>query len=380
MTEQQLTERLRAIFEHLHDNPEVSWEEVETTKYLMNFLKQEGLDPVAFNDVTGLYVDIGKGTPEVGFRTDIDALWQQVNGKFQANHSCGHDGHMTVALGVVLLLREIEDELSGAVRIIFQPAEEKLQGAKKLVELGVVDNLKYLYGTHVRPLIELDDGKYSPALHHGGTKFFSGKIEGIEAHGARPEEGINGIEVAAALIDGLKRMWFRPSDSVSIKMTKIQAGGSSANIIPGSATFTIDARAQTNEMMDRLTDSFESVVSSVSATFGASIDYKVDSHIAAAQVDNTAKKIMEQAIVAVTGKTNCASEIVTPGGEDFHLYTFMKPKLKTTMLGIGSGVTPGLHHPDMTFNQERLPVAAEIVTNALVKTLEYLDTDNNKPV
>src|SRR5699024_791196 len=141
--------QMMTIFEHLHDHPEISWQEHQTTAYLVDFLKGENLKPVTFSDMTGLYVDIGPGQPKVGFRTDIDALWQEVNGKFQANHSCGHDGHMTVALGVVLLLREIEDELSGAVRIIFQPAEEKLQGAKKLVELGVVDNLKYLYGTHV---------------------------------------------------------------------------------------------------------------------------------------------------------------------------------------------------------------------------------------
>lgn len=375
MTEQQLAARLQPIFQHLHENPEISWEEVETTNYLMNFLRQEGLDPIEFKDITGLYVDIGKGKPEVGFRTDIDALWQEVNGEFQANHSCGHDGHMTVALGVVLLLKEIEEELPNAIRIIFQPAEEKLQGAKKLVDLGVVDDLKFLYGTHVRPLIELDDGAYSPALHHGSTKFFSGKIEGIEAHGARPEEGINAIEVASALIDGLKRLWFRPSDSVSIKMTKIQAGGSSANIIPSNATFTFDARAQTNETMEKLTEGFESVISSVSSTFGASINYQVDSHIAAAQVDDTAKQIMEQAIIDVKGEEKCATEIVTPGGEDFHLYTFSKPQLKTTMLGIGSGVTPGLHHPDMTFNQDRLPAAAEIVADALTKTLDYLESN-----
>src|SRR5690625_1890947 len=213
MPKQELKERLDEIFEHLHANPEVSWEEVETTKYLMDFLKNEGLEPVPLEDITGLYVDIGEGTPEVGFRTDIDALWQEVDGKFQANHSCGHDGHMTVALGVVMMLKERESELSGAVRIIFQPAEEKLQGAKKLAELGVVDDLKFLYGTHVRPLIELEDGFYSPALFHGATKFFTGKIEGVEAHGARPEEGINAIEVASALIDGLKRSWLSPSES-----------------------------------------------------------------------------------------------------------------------------------------------------------------------
>src|SRR5699024_10722785 len=106
MNEAILKEKMMTIFNHLHENPEVSWREEQTTAYLYNFLQQQGLKPIQFEKMTGLYVDIGPGQPKVGFRTDIDALFQEVNGKYQANHSCGHDGHMTVALGVVLLLKE----------------------------------------------------------------------------------------------------------------------------------------------------------------------------------------------------------------------------------------------------------------------------------
>ncbi|WP_067727891.1 amidohydrolase [Oceanobacillus damuensis] len=373
MTEQQLAERLQPIFEHLHQNPEESWNEVETTAYLVKLLQEEGLHPQTFENMTGLYVDIGKGTPKVGFRTDIDALWQEVDGTFRANHSCGHDGHMTVALGAILLLKELEPTLSGAIRIIFQPAEEKAQGAKLLVEKGVVDSLQFLFGAHVRPLIELQDGTYAPALHHGAAKLFSGKINGMEAHGARPEQGVNAIEVAAALIDGLKRIWISPAESASIKMTQIQAGGTSTNIIPGSATFSIDARAQTNETMEALTNGFEKVVKAVGTLYGISIDYQVDAHIAAAQVDDTAKDIMKQAIIDVAGNEKCAPEVVTPGGEDFHFYTYSKSQLQTTMLGIGCGVTPGLHHPKMTFNQKRLPTGAKIIAQALVIALQQAE-------
>lgn len=370
MTNQQLAERLQPIFEHLHKNPEISWNEAETTAYLVDFLRQEGLAPHTFSNMTGLYVDIGKGTPKVGFRTDIDALWQEVDGDFQANHSCGHDGHMTVALGAVLLLKELEPTLPGAVRILFQPAEEKAQGAKAFVDQGVIDPLQFLFGTHVRPLIELGDGTYAPALHHGAAKLFTGEIHGVEAHGARPEQGANAIEAAASLIDGLKRIWISPAESASIKMTQIRAGGTSTNIIPGSAVFSIDARAQTNETMDALTAGFEKAVKAVSTLYDVSIDYKVDAHIAAAQVDDTAKSIMKQAIIDVAGEENCAPEVITPGGEDFHFYTYSKPQLQTTMLGLGCGVTPGLHHPQMTFNQKRLPTGAEIITRALVLALQ----------
>lgn len=378
MKKQQWTERLQAIFAHLHQNAEISWEEKETTAYLADFLKKEGLQPQTFPHMTGLYVDIGEGMPKVGFRTDIDALWQEVDGKFQANHSCGHDGHMTVALGVVLLLKELEPTLPGAVRILFQPAEEKAQGAKAFVEQGIVDSLQFLFGTHVRPLVELQDGTYAPALHHGAAKLFTGEIHGSDAHGARPEQGVNAIEAAAALIDALKRIWISPTESASIKMTQIQAGGTSTNIIPGSATFSIDARAQSNETMETLTAGFEKAVEAVSTLFGISIDYSVDAHIAAAQVDDTAKKIMKQAIMDVAGEANCVPEVVTPGGEDFHFYTYSKPGLQTTMLGLGCGVTPGLHHPKMTFNQERLPTGAQIITQALVLALQHIERSDRK--
>lgn len=113
---------------------------VTPSHQLSSVLKEKGLEPHIFEDMTGLYVDIGRGIPKVGFRTDIDALWQEVDGQFKANHSCGHDGHMTMALGAALQLHEQKKALPGAVRIIFQPAEEKAQGAKAMVEKGVDRN------------------------------------------------------------------------------------------------------------------------------------------------------------------------------------------------------------------------------------------------
>lgn len=376
--EQVLENRLQEIFAYLHKHPEVSWKEKNTTKYLTEFIRKEGLHPQTFNDMTGLYVDIGKGIPKVGFRTDIDALWQEVNGTFQANHSCGHDGHMTVALGVVLLLKEIAPTLPGAVRILFQPAEETGEGAKAIVREGSVDSLEYLFGMHVRPLIELEDGTYAPAICHGSAKQFTGEIKGVDAHGARPEQGVNAIEVASAIVEGIKRIWTSPTESASIKMTQLQAGGVSTNIIPGYATFSMDARAQKNETMDELTEGFEQVISSVSTLYDVRIDYEVTANIVASQVDEDAKNIMKQAIQDVAGEAACVPEIITPGGEDFHFYTYSKPDLKATMLGLGCGVTPGLHHPDMTFNQERLPIGAEIITRALVLALKEIESGEVK--
>ena len=373
-----MEQRIKAIFEHLHSHPEVSWQEVNTTAYIAAKVTELGLTPVTFDDMTGLYVDIGEGTPHVGFRTDIDALWQEVDGEFKANHSCGHDGHMTMALGVVSALAKEQEYLPGAIRILFQPAEEKAGGAKAFAEKGLVDDLQFLFGTHVRPLVELADGQHAPALYHGAAKLISGTITGVEAHGARPEQGINAIEVAAALVDALKRIWISPTESASIKMTQLQAGGASTNIIPGTATFSIDARAQSNETMEKLTIGLEKAIDAVSTLYGATITTTIGAHIAAAQVDDEAKAIMKQAIIDTVGEAQLAPDVVTPGGEDFHFYAYKRPHLKTTMLGLGCGVTPGLHHPKMTFNREQLPVGIQIITAALIAALQQTEGRDSK--
>ncbi|EON73889.1 M20 peptidase aminoacylase family protein [Lysinibacillus sphaericus] len=366
---QSLQPRMAEIFSHLHAHAEISWQEQQTTQYIANLLKEANLDPQMFDDMTGLYVDIGKGTPKVGFRTDIDALWQEVDGVFKANHSCGHDGHMTMAIGTALLLKGMEPALPGAVRILFQPAEEKAEGARALVEKGIIDDLDYLFGVHVRPLKELQDGTYAPALYHGAAKLFTGTIFGEQAHGAWPELGINAIEVGAAIVEGLQKIWTDPNVSASAKMTQFNAGGTSANVIPGKATFSIDARAQTNEVMHALTEGIERVKASVEVMYSAKIDLQVAAHIVAALVHDEALEHMRAAIIDVVGHTACASPVVTPGGEDFHFYTYEKPELKATMLGLGCGVTPGLHHPNMTFNRERLVTGVDIITKAILRAL-----------
>jgi len=373
--EQSLDSFLQPIFIHLHTHPEISWEEKETTNYLVKTLKEIGLQPVLFEGMTGLYVDIGEGEPKVGFRTDIDALWQEVDGEFKANHSCGHDGHMTVALGIAKLLKEMEKELDGAIRIIFQPAEETGAGAKAVIETEIIEPLHYLFGMHLRPLVELERGTCSASILHGAARLIKGEINGVEAHGARPEQGTNAIEVAAALVTGMKSIWISPTESASIKMTQLEAGGKSANIIPGNATFSLDVRAQKNSVMEELLQSLERVLKSVEAMYEVKIDIDIQSQIVAAEVDKEAERILYEAIQANVGKEHAVQRLVTPGGEDFHYYTYAYPNLKATMLGLGCGVTPGLHHPHMTFDTAYLKTGVMIMKDALVRALGEVSKD-----
>lgn len=368
-----ITKRETTIYEtftHLHANPEISWKEVETTRYLASRMNALGLRVTTFDDCTGLVAEWGEGKPVVGLRTDIDALWQEVDGEWRANHSCGHDAHMTMVLETVESLIASGYCPKGTLKILFQPAEEKGTGALKLIEKGVVDDIDYLYGVHLRPIQEMPAGFAGPAIYNGAAMFMHGEITGVSAHGARPHLGINAIEVAGAIVAGLGNIHTNPIVPATVKMTMLQAGGESYNIIPDRAVFALDMRAQTNEAMDDLVNRVNQVITGVSAMFQARIDVTTGSRMVAAEVNDEAKKLMELAIVDVMGEDCFRPAPISPGAEDFHYYTVARPHIKATMLALGCDLSPGLHHPQMTFRRESLIKGVEILSRVIVRTFE----------
>ncbi|GEL77759.1 M20 peptidase aminoacylase family protein [Tenuibacillus multivorans] len=364
-----LKPQLIDIFNHLHTYPEISWEEVKTTEYIENLLENEGINVKTFSDCTGLVAEIGHGKPVVAVRADIDALWQQVDGEFQANHSCGHDAHMTIVLGTLLAFHHSSEAFNGTVRFIFQPAEEKGTGALKLVEKGVVDDVNYLYGMHLRPKEELNHGEFTPVIKHGAARFIHGTITGEDAHGARPHLTANAIDIGADLNHYIRNIQVNPMIPHSIKMTGFQAGGKSQNIIPGSATFSLDLRAQTNEAMDQINDKLNQVVHMLEEYHQVKIELELGANVAASVTNNEAISHMAEGIQRAAGEDALKDPIVTTGGDDFHFYTIERPHLKATMLGIGCDLGPGLHHPNMTFNFNAIPKSVEVMVETVRRTL-----------
>ncbi|WLR51675.1 M20 peptidase aminoacylase family protein [Bacillus tianshenii] len=359
---------LQQTFQYLHENPEISWQEVGTTKYLVDFLSAQGFEPVLFEDCPGFYIEIGEGPFCVGLRTDMDALWQEVNGTLQANHSCGHDAHMTMAVMTLLLLKELDYQPNGRLKVLFQPAEEKGEGALKLVEKGLIDDIDFLYGVHLRPIQELQDGHASAGIQHGAANVLRGKIFGQDAHAARPHLGTNAIEIGAAIMNHLNMIHLDPMVPHSVKMTSFQAGGEIGNSIPGSGTFLLDLRAQTNEVMQDLKSAVQKTVQKVSELYNVDITLSGNDGVAAAVIDSEAQQVMAEAVEDTIGKDRLMPPIVTAGGEDFHFYTLKRPSLKAVMLGLGCDLKPGLHHPNMTFNEEALSTGVEILAKTIMNT------------
>lgn len=361
-------EIMAETFQHLHTHPETSWQEEKTSIYIKGQLEKLNFRVRTFVDCPGVIAEWGKGSPVIGLRADMDALFQEVQGKECANHSCGHDAHMTMVLGVARLLNQLKPNIKGTVRLIFQPAEERGEGALKMVEKGVADDLDYLYGVHLRPQKELENGKASASIRHGAAAFLIGEIDGEDAHGARPYLGVSAITVGMDLaqhINGIRLSTFQP---YSIKMTHFNTIGQNPNIIAGKANFSLDLRAQTNAVMGELIKKATRVASKLESFHGAKIKLKKNAAIAAAEVDEEAEHLMSEAITDVLGKRKMLMHLVTSGGDDFHFYTKERPHIKATMLGLGCGLEPGLHHPDMHFDHEAMVTGIHILYRVIIKT------------
>ena len=236
-----------------------------------------------------------------------------------------------------------------------------------MIDRGAVDGVSHLFGVHLRPIEEIPFGKVSPAIHHGAAIFLEGKVKGADAHGARPQQGKNALDPIFALAAFLKTIYFSPYEPYSAKLTKIQAGGDSLNIIPGSAAFGIDMRAQSNAILKELKVRVDSGIRSISELFDVEIEVNWSDYTPAAEVSEEAAALAEEAIREAVGEESFAPAIITSGSDDFHFYTIHRPKLKAAMIGIGADLGPGLHHPDMTFNHDALDVGAKVLACTLRK-------------
>jgi amidohydrolase len=359
----QVESQILEWFNHFHENPEISWEEHETTKKLAEILDELKVPYRIFDDVTGLLAEIGEGNEVIAVRADIDALWQEVDGVFRANHSCGHDANISMVLGALLLLKN--EKLNKRIRFIFQPAEEKGNGANSMIDRGALEDVTHLFGVHLRPIEELPFGKVSPAIHHGAAIFLEGKIKGIDAHGARPHQGKNAIDVMMSIHQSLKNLYFSPFESYSAKLTKIQAGGENANIIPGNAAFSIDVRAAKNPILFQMKDQIEKDLIALQKLFDIEIEWEWYDLTPGAEVSEEAAAIAREGIIEALGGNQLAEEVITSGSDDFHFYTIRQPKVKAAMIGIGADLSPGLHHPQMTFNRDSLLIGAKVIAKTL---------------
>ncbi len=354
-------------WEDLHKIPELGREEVKTSAYLKEVLAKHGIAAQAITP-TGFIAEVDSGKPglTVGLRADMDALpYKDEQGKLYCVHACGHDAHMTMGLWTLIALKELGLVKSGKVRGLFQPSEEKDNGAMDMVEGGAAKGLDELYGVHIRPIQELRYGQASPALLHGARYEAKITVHGKEAHGARPHLGANAIDAAALIIMAINAIWLNPVESWSCKAVKISGGSLATNIIPNEAEILLDIRCANNPLVKELMTRLATAVKGAAASVGCTADLEEVSGGPAADYDPEAVEHLRQAIVSVIGEENTVGPIVTSGSDDFHCYRYMDPNLKTAFLALGTDAAPGLHDVHMAFKHEAMYTGIEILATCL---------------
>ncbi len=351
------------MYDRLHAIPENGFEEFKTSAVLAEELKKFGYEVTEHVGGTGVIgiLDSHREGPVVGLRADMDALEYIIDGKSEMRHTCGHDAHSSMLIAAAKVLAE-EGIQRGKLMIIFQPAEEKLFGALRMVESGLLNDVQELFGMHVRPVDDTCLGKATPALWHSAAILMTAKIKGVSAHGARPHLGVNAVDVAHSVIGAVNSIRENPSVSHSVKVTKVSVGGDTYNAIPDEVFMALDMRSQTNPVMDDMLMKVKRIFKGITEAYGATYEILSEGGVPAAEYDQEMIAVAEKAIKDVLGEEGAIGPLHNPGGEDFHFLT-QKLHCKSAYIGLGADAAPGLHHKDMHLNKEALIYGVKIFVN-----------------
>lgn len=350
--------RVYDIRHQLHMNPELGFQEYETSKLIATELENLGIEVtrnVAKTGVVGLIKGEHPGKT-VALRADIDALSinEETDFEFKSKvpgvmHACGHDGHTASLLGVAMMLNEMKDELHGDVKLIFQPAEEVEGGALPMIKEGVLENPKVdaVFGGHLWGSIE--EGKV--AVKHGAMMaspdIFTIKINGKGGHAGVPHASVDPVPIMAQVITALQTIVSRkndPTNPLVISCCNVHSG-ECHNAIPTEALIQGTVRTLNNDTRDFAEETIEKFVKGIVESQGASYEFEFIRQFPPLVNDKNMADVLEKAAKKIVGDEN-VFELATPsmGGEDFAFYTEEVPS-SFAFVGMTKDVeNPILHH------------------------------------
>ena len=312
-----------------HQYPELGFEEHRTSSIIAETLISFGMSPKTGVGKTGVTADLNFGEgPTIALRADMDALpMQETSGlSFSSKHdgvmhACGHDGHMAMLLGAAKILSQMDKELTGAIRFIFQPAEEGEGGARYMIKDGCLEGVDEIYGIHVwnyQPVGEVG-AKEGPIL--AAADLFDIIIKGVGGHGATPQGTVDAVIVAAHLIQALQTIVSRntnPLESTVITIGEIN-GGHNFNIIADKVRLAGTTRAYTKENRSMIQRRMQEIIDGIAKSFGAEITFNyTDGYPPTINHAGPVKKVL-QAAGKVVGP-GAGEPYLSMGGEDFSYY------------------------------------------------------------
>ncbi|APB35162.1 amidohydrolase [Gloeomargarita lithophora Alchichica-D10] len=365
----------------LHQRPELGFREVETAARVAELLRQWGYEPQTGIAHTGVMAVISGAKPGsvLGLRADMDALpIQELNTvPYRSQiagvmHACGHDGHTAILLGVAHYLAHHREHLRGTVKLIFQPAEEGPGGAKPMIECGVLENprVEAMFGLHLwNDLPAGAVGVRSGALM-AASDFFRCHIQGRGGHGAKPQQTVDALLVAAQAVVALQSLVARqisPLEPAVVTVGELHSGHA-RNVIADQATFGGTVRYFNPELAGVIPQKLEAIIQGICQAYGATyqLDYEylyppLVNHPAMADLVRTvAQAVVEPGL-------GLMPDCQTLGGEDM---AFFLQEVPGCYFFLGSanplkGLDFPHHHPRFDFDEAVLSLGVELLIRCL---------------
>jgi amidohydrolase len=382
---QSLFEYSQSLRRDFHAHPELGFQEFRTAGIVARELNTLGLEiqtGIAGTGVVAL-LNGAKPGPVILVRADMDALpiVEETGAVYTSQnsgvmHACGHDGHTAILLTVARMLHAHRNEFAGKVKFMFQPAEEGLGGAEKMLEGGVLENPKVdvALGLHIwneKPVgwVGIANG---PAM--AGAEIFKIKIVGKGGHGAAPHLALDPVLAAAQVVTALQGIVARnvaPLQTAVISICTIH-GGETFNVIPPAVELTGTIRTFEPEVRARVLKRFEETVRGVAGAMGCQVELDlqclspatINQKETAGIVQTVARRLFPTAEID-------PANFITMGSEDF---SFVLDKVPGCFFFIGSanqkkGLIAGHHHPKFDFDETVLPQAAALMSAAVIDLL-----------
>eukprot|EP01084_Bolivina_argentea_P210083 357709_1 len=334
------------IQQHLHQNPELSFKEVETSKFIVKYLKQIEQNTNCNLQIqsniakTGVVATL-KGTnhgPCILFRADMDALPIQENTNYtfksqnpNVSHACGHDYHMTILLLTAKVLCSVQHLIHGSVKFLFQPAEEIGAGAILMIKdktANIMENVDQCYGLHVRAVVPVGTVAVNDSILMAGAHHFEINIEGVGGHAAYPHFTKDVIVAGSALIQQIQSIISRnvnPTEMGAITIGSFHAG-SKGNVIGNNAKLQGTMRWFKDENEKLIKQRLNEVCKGIEITNGVKIKLQYEKYSYASVINTKiGYNIVCDAACVIVGDgliNNCAP---VPGAEDFSYFIRAKP-------------------------------------------------------
>ena len=372
---------LKSLYKDFHRHPEIGFQENRTSAIVAKKLNDYGVDLVDVGlgktGVVGIIEGRFPGNRCVALRADMDALpIKETSGVAFASetpgvmHACGHDGHTTMLLGAAKYLAETR-EFSGRAMLIFQPAEEGLGGARRMISDGLFEKFPCdeIFGMHNAPNGKPGTFEICKGTAMAGALFFDINIRGIGGHAALPQNTKDPVVIAATLVDQLQTIVSRnvaPLDTCVLSVTQIHAG-SAYNIVPENGKLAGTVRYFKNEVGDLVQNRMQVLCDGIAAAFEVKIDLQMRNVFNVLVNDSDLCDAYLAAAGDILGPEG-VSEYSQPatGSEDFAEFLHFVPG---AFCRVGHSGNIGLHNPSFYLGQELLPIGASILARIIEKRL-----------